>query len=217
MSNSGKITGGIYLVLNPSIEKEILIAKLTSALAGGISVVQVWNKWEETVNKTEIINAICNICRINNVPVLVNEDWTLLQQCPFLNGVHFDNIPADYEAIKKEVNREFITGITCGNDLKNVYWAIENRLDYISFCSMFPSGSAGCCEIVSPSIINETRQLTDMPIFIAGGVTPENTEVLAQSIPFDGIAVVGGIFKADDPMLQTRKYINALQQKTEKR
>lgn len=211
MNNPGKITGGIYLVINPSVQKETLIAKLTSALVGGINILQVWNKWDEAVNKTEIINAICNNCKSYHVPVLVNEDWTLLQQHPFLNGVHFDRIPDDYEAIKKEVNREFITGITCGNDLKNVHWAIENQLDYISFCSMFPSASAGSCEIVSPSIINDTRQLTDIPIFIAGGVTPENTAVLAQSISFDGIAVVGGIFKADDPMLQTKKYINALQ------
>ncbi|MEO6734626.1 MAG: thiamine phosphate synthase [Ferruginibacter sp.] len=211
MSNSGKITGGIYLVIDPSVQKETLITKLTSALVGGISVVQVWNKWDETVNKTEIISAICHACKSYHVPVLVNEDWKLLRQYPSLDGVHFDKIPGDYEAIKKEVNREFITGITCGNDLKNVHWAIENQLDYISFCSMFPSASAGSCEIVPPSIINDTRQLTDIPIFIAGGVTPENTIVLAQSISFDGIAVVGGIFKADDPMLQTRKYINALQ------
>jgi len=217
MNSTQKITGGVYLVINPSTQKGILIAKLEAALNGGISVVQIWNKWDKDTGKTEIVTAICTVCKAYNVPVLINEDWTLLQQYPLLDGVHFDKIPSDYGNIKRSINQEFIAGITCGNDMKNVYWAIEKQLDYISFCSLFPSSSAGSCEIVTPSIITSTRLLTDMPIFIAGGITPENIVGLRQTIPFDGVAVVGGIFKSDDPMQQTKEYVNALQQKTEKK
>lgn len=216
MSNTKKITGGVYLVVNPSIQKDILLTKLKLALDGGISVVQIWNKWNEPVSKTEIITVICNLCKTYNVPVLINEDWKLLQNFPLLDGVHFDKIPDDYNNIKRSINRGFITGITCGNDLKNVYWAIENQLGYISFCSMFPSLSAGTCEIVAPAIINDTRLLTDIPIFIAGGITPESIAALTHTIPFDGVAVVGGILKSDDPLQQTKEYVNALQQKLKK-
>jgi thiamine-phosphate pyrophosphorylase len=75
---------------------------------------------------------------------------------------------------------------------------------------MFPSGSAGACEIVTPAIIHKTRTLTDIPIFISGGLTPENLMMLAQTISFDGVAVIGGILNNDDPQQAAKAYKEAV-------
>lgn len=210
MTGSSNITGGVYLVVDPAMEITLLLAKLTAALEGGVKIVQIWNHWKEETDRLACIEAICEACKPYQVPVLINEDWKLLTLTPSLQGVHFDRIRKDYQAIKNEIGRKFLTGITCSNDLSNVYWAVENRFDYISFCSMFPSASAESCELVTPSTIKKARAIADIPVFVAGGITPDNIASLKKTVHFNGVAVISGILNNNNPKQQTEQYIQAL-------
>jgi thiamine-phosphate pyrophosphorylase len=209
--NQTKITGGVYLVLDPAVEPSLLLSKLEAALKGSLQVVQIWNNWQIGSDKLLLISAISKLCIRYSVPLLINEDWTLLQQTADLDGVHFDTIPPDLDAIRANLVRPFITGITCSGDLDTVAWAHENHLDYISFCAMFPSPSAGSCAIVMPETVRKAQQMTDMPIFVSGGMNPENTSLLKQQIPFDGVAVISGVLSAENPERKVREYHEALQ------
>ncbi|MBW4889381.1 thiamine phosphate synthase [Mucilaginibacter sp. HMF5004] len=206
------ITGGVYLVLDPGMDRPILLDKLKAALQGGLQVIQIWNNWPEQADKLSLISDISRLCKQFKIPLLINEDWTLLKHKLDLNGVHFDNIPANIEQIKAEVGRPFIMGITCSDSLAKVEWAHHNRLDYISFCSMFPSPSAGSCDIVMPETVRQARKLTDIPIFISGGITPENTKQLKSEIPFNGVAVISGVLSAEYPDEKVKLYHDALGQ-----
>lgn len=159
---------------------------------------------------TELLNAVCGLAHKRNVPVLINEEWTLLHQTE-LDGVHFDEIPA-IDVVREFIAKPFVCGITCGNDLARVQWANDHQLDYISFCSLFPSPSAGACEIVRKETVQAARQLTSLPIFLAGGITQENIGRLADT-GLNGVAIISAILKADDPQraVQAFKYkLNAL-------
>jgi thiamine-phosphate pyrophosphorylase len=165
MRKHNTITGGVYLVLDPGMEKASLLHKLKGALEGGVSVLQVWNNWPPSLNltaKQDVIKAMLEVAAPYNVPLLINEEWELVKDTE-LAGVHFDNIPEDYESIKAEVGRDFICGITCSNDLEAIWWAEQNQVDYISFCAMFPSPSAGSCEIVSPETVKKARESQRYP------------------------------------------------------
>jgi thiamine-phosphate pyrophosphorylase len=210
MENTYKIAGGIYLVLNPAMDKATLLNKLALALTAGIQAVQLWNHWQPSADKLSLIESIGPLCRLHGVPLFINEDWELLKQSPALQGVHFDGIPDNFEAIKTAVGRPFMAGITCSGNLDTVTWAEANRLDYVSFCSMFPSSSAGSCDIVMPATVRQARTLTSMPIFVAGGITPENMIALKQETPFDGVAVISGIMSAADPKQKVKEFKNAL-------
>jgi thiamine-phosphate pyrophosphorylase len=192
-----KIKGGIYLVVDPSFGAGYILPKIEKAIQGGVNVLQVWNNWTGNENKIGLIDAICAIAHQHAVPVLINEEWQLMRFTG-VDGVHFDAIPTDLGKIRETVGRGFITGITCGNDLSRVDWAIANDLDYISFCSIFPSPSAGSCEIVKKEIVGEARRLTSMPIFVAGGITPANMEEL-DGVGINGVALISAIMKADRP------------------
>lgn len=202
-----KITGGIYLVVDPSKGDGAIFPVLRRAIAGGVDVVQIWDHWLPGQAKEPLIEEICAEAHAHGIPVLINEDWRLLLNTP-LDGVHFDNEP-NIAAIREQVARPLIAGITCGNELARVNWAIRNQMDYISFCSMFPSGSALTCELVSVETVQRARELTDIPVFLAGGITPENIRSLAAT-HMDGIAVIGGIMKAADPEQSTLNYKQAL-------
>ena len=73
-----------------------------------------------------------------------------------------------------------------------VKWAAEHHVDYISFCSMFPSSSAATCEIVSYESVKKAAKIFDKPLFLAGGIYPGNIKQL-KDLEYDGIAVISGI------------------------
>jgi thiamine-phosphate pyrophosphorylase len=205
-----KITGGVYLVIDPSMGRSLLLSKLAPALKTGIKAVQIWNNWLSGTNKQSHIAAVSGLCRAYNVPLLIDNDWELLVDSPYLDGVHFDSVPENYLEIKRKVARPFMAGITCSGDLEIVRWADKNEFAYVSFCAMFPSTSAGSCTIVMPSTVREARGITDLPLFVSGGITPENILSLRKLTPFDGVAVISGIMSADDTSLKVRSYQDAL-------
>lgn len=204
MKSFPKITGGLYLVIDPAPGLDVILPKIHQAIGGGADVLQIWNNWNNNQNKQETINTICKIAHIKNIPVIINEEWQLLQSTQ-LDGVHFDNIPKDLAAIQQTIAKPFIKGLTCGNDLDRINWANDNHLDYISFCSMFPSPSAGFCEIVKKETVIKARQLTALPIFVAGGITLHNIEGLTGA-DINGIAVISGIMKAGDPQATAKQF-----------
>jgi thiamine-phosphate pyrophosphorylase len=208
-ANQHTITGGIYLVINPAMDEDLLLNKLTAALLGGLQAVQLWDNWAPGAGKHALINKAAELCRPYNVPLLINNDWQLLLENPLLNGIHFDEIPEDIAAIRAKADREFLAGITCSDDLQPALYANENGFDYVSFCAMFPSPSAGSCSIVMPETVRQARALTAMPLFVSGGITPANARELKATVPFDGIAVISGIMSADDPEKIIKQYKDA--------
>lgn len=206
-----KITGGVYLVLDPCLERNVLFGKLKQALDGGVEALQIWNNWPASftlTDKHEFINELRKITSEYSIPVVINEEWELLRTTD-LDGIHFDGIPDQYQQLKSNIDRDFIAGITCGNYLNIVRWAEENELDYISFCSMFPSASVDSCEIVRPETIRKARKITRLPLFVSGGLTPENIPQLT-GLHIDGIAVISGILSSGFPQEAASHYRQAL-------
>lgn len=211
MKHKISIDNGLYLVLDPSMPLDILTNKLKEALDGGASILQIWNNWPinfSFADKIELVNAITDIATKRNVPVLVNEEWELMKNTT-LSGVHFDHIPDQYENIRAAVKRDFIAGITCSNDLTHVKWAEQHQLDYVSFCAIFPSKSAGPCEIVRPDTIINARAITKIPFFISGGITAKNLLEL-KDLDFTGVAVISGILNADKPKEAASSYLQSI-------
>lgn len=199
-----RIQNGIYLIVDPSMNRYTLLSKLKELIHEEIAAVQIWDNFNPSENIIEFIEEILCICHPENIPVLINNRWELLKETS-LDGVHFDAIPNNISELKKEAGRKIFTGITCSNDLSIVAWANENGLDYISFCSMFPSTTANSCELVTFNTIKEAKKITPLPIFLAGGIKPENIDML-QDLNYSGIAVVSGIMKSDQPIEALKKY-----------
>ncbi len=207
-SNIKQINGGVYLVVNPADNEEILFSKLKRIVEAEIAAVQIWDKFSAKTNQVSFIDKVCIICHQKGIPVLINNQWQLLNLSK-ADGVHFDEHPEDIDVIRKIVNRKCIMGITVNNDLSLVQWANDNSFDYISFCSIFPSTTSNSCQLVKFETITKARTITQMPIFLAGGIQPENIYQL-NNLDYDGVAVVSGIMSADDPFEKANKYLNEL-------
>jgi thiamine-phosphate pyrophosphorylase len=208
MEKRREIYPGVYVVIDPGMEEDIIIRKLGTIIQEKIIAVQLWDNFSGHINSLELIGKITRLCHTENIPVLVNNRWEWLLETE-LDGVHFDGIPEDIEKIRKTVKRDFIGGLTCNNDLSVVHWADENFMDYISFCSIFPSSTSNSCELVEFETIREARKITRIPVFLAGGIKPGNMNEL-NSLSFDGVAVISGIMNSDAPGMSVRSYIENL-------
>lgn len=201
------IGSGIYVVIDPSMAKPVLYDKLDAVLTQKIAALQIWDNFGHDDDVPALISKLCRRCHNKGVPVLINNHWQYLKNTP-LDGVHFDAVPKGYEQIRAEVNRPFLCGITCTNDMQPVMWAKNNGVDYISFCSMFPSGTAGSCELVSHDSVHRATAIYDGPIFLAGGIKPGNISEL-RHLPYTGIAVISGVMNSDAPDQSIREYVES--------
>lgn len=205
-----KIKGGLYFVVDISAVEKLGLEKLCEiverAINGGVDVIQIWadkSNWEMDFEKlSEATGKLIEIGRKYNIPVLIANDVEL---CAKFNadGLHLDGyeIPdKSGDEIRKIIGHDKIIGVTCGNDIKKIEWAKENKVDYISFCSIFPTSSVDSCEIVPLEMIRKAKEILgeDIPVFASGGITIENVyDVITAGA--DGIAVVSAIMKAENP------------------
>ena len=157
--------------------------------------------------KQEFCKRVKEIADHFKVPVLINEEWILALETE-LDGVHFDHIPADWNIIKKRLEDKLI-GLTVGNELELIQWANENKLSYISFCSVFPSSSVDTCQLVKHETIRQAETLTSLPIFLSGGIKPENLHLL-EEFSYQGLAVISGIMNQINPKKASLDYIQKM-------
>lgn len=203
-----EMKNGVYLILDPAMEPGSLLRKLKQALLEDIAAVQIWDHFKNGTIPTYLIEEIQLLCQERSVPVLINNRWELLKHT-YLDGVHFDSPPHDLSQLKTEIGREFIVGITCNNDLNLVKWAQDNEVNYLSFCSMFPSSTSNSCELVSFETVRRAREITTMPIFLAGGIRPDNL-IQLEDLDFSGIAVISGVMNSNNPAVEINKYNSIL-------
>lgn len=198
------IQSGIYLIIDPSMNEEILFAKLNLIVKEKIAAIQIWDNFKENQNIEELLFKIYEKTSLPKIPLIINNRWEYLKQIP-LDGIHFDEIPENFKSIKKEINRDFIIGITCNNALSTIEYAEENQFDYISFCSMFPSTTANSCELVNFETVQQAKSIFSGEIFLAGGIDLNNIKNLNQ-LNYDGIAVVSGIMSSENPSETIKDY-----------
>lgn len=205
------IKSGIYLVIDPSMEEGLLLSKLSYALKEKLAAVQIWDNFKAEQNIPDLVQKVCELCHAKKVPVFINNRYDLISNTN-LDGVHFDEIPENYSGLKAKIGKSFLSGLTCNNDLAWVRWANKNKLDYISFCSIFPSTTANSCDLVDFETIKEASKIFSAAIFLAGGIKPENMDKLS-SLKYNGVAVVSGVMSSDTPDLAIKKYQEKLNRK----
>lgn len=209
MKKESKIPRGVYLVIDPSKEENKLLEALARALEASPCAVQIWDNFSPTTSVPALISKIKGLCKDSKIPLLINNhpEWVELFD---LDGVHFDEFSdLSADSLRAFGNQEKIVGITINNDFEIIRKSIEMGVDYLSFCSIFPSSTSTSCELVEFETIRKTRKITNIPIFLAGGINPSNISKL-QTLNFDGIAAISGVMSSTDPQAAILNYQRAL-------
>lgn len=202
-----KIKKGVYLVIDPAMDMHKRNVQLTKIRDAELSAIQIWDNFTSLSSHqiNDVFQSVFDIFKEKEIPIFINNQWQYLMEYPF-SGIHFDLFPNDLEGISEKVGRSFLKGLTLNNDLSMVSKAKENQFDYLSFCSLFPSSTSNSCEVVHFDTVKKCREITDIPIFLAGGITPQNM-ALMEELDYYGVAVVSGIMEAENPLAQLEKYM----------
>jgi thiamine-phosphate pyrophosphorylase len=186
------------------MELSLLLERLRQALGEGIVVVQIWDNFTSEEKTRQICTTIRDVCHQEGIPVLLNNRWDIAVTLG-MDGVHFDEIPADWKQIQASCANDMLLGITLNNDMELASWAVEQGLDYVSFCSMFPSETASSCDLVALDTVRTLTRRYAIPVFLAGGIRLNNLDELNE-LDYHGIAVVSGVMGAENPAEAVRLY-----------
>jgi thiamine-phosphate pyrophosphorylase len=187
----------LYLIVDPSIPQQKLLAIVKRALKGGVDILQLWSSSESTCQMTEIALSLLNLSNQGHVPLIINNNLQLAKEIG-AHGVHMDQYDVTPLEIRKFLGKESIVGYTLGNDLERLKWAENVGADYVSFCAVFPTSSVSQCEIVPLESITLAKSMAKIPVFASGGINLDNVCSVLEA-GADGIAVISAILKARDP------------------
>lgn len=203
-----KIGNGVYVVVDPARDPAQVIRHLAPLRGETLAAVQIWDNPDVELVSSSLIEGLVELFSETATPVLINNHWEILADYG-LDGVHFDALPEDWERMRERIARPFIKGLTLQNDLSPLAEFARLNVDYLSFCALFPSATAGQCEIVRMETVEKCRQLTTKPIFLSGGIDVETIPAI-RHLPANGVAVVSAIMDAEDPAERVRLLTNLL-------
>lgn len=193
---------GLYLVIDPKEGFDQLKTKIEEVLCGGVGIIQVWDHWAEGQGRMDFMKQLLAVT--GEIPVIVNNDLELAKM-PGVQGIHLDRV----DAIGMVKDHDLIIGVTLSGPAD---WEMlkQQGVDYISFCSMFPSSSTDACELVSFETVREACENFPGSVFASGGINLKNANQIMQ-LGVSGIAVISGILKAEDPFQATQKFNELIQ------
>lgn len=199
---------GVYIILDMRTFTAPDLRKLEHLLSNQVIAVQLWDS--NKLPNHNILESIIEIVHQHHIPILINNKYELMRDYD-IDGVHFDDIPSNWEVLKSQLKHKII-GVTCTNDMDVVQWATDQQIDYLSFCSMFPSENNTRCVLVDRALIKNVQQHYTIPFFLTGGIKPQHINLL-EEINYAGIAIVSGLMSAENPKEVINAYYQALNKK----
>lgn len=200
---------GIYLVIDPSDKsEEALFPILEQLFTFPLAAVQIWDHFGDGQDAVSFTRKVVELASAYDFPILVNNRWDLLKVRD-VDGIHLDSIPSDLSSISEFLAKKHLVGLTVNNDLDLIRQAAYHGFDYVSFCSVFPTTTTQHCDLVSFDAIRKASKITDMPLFLAGGIKTEHLPEL-QSLPHSGIALISGVMQKQNPVTALQNYFNSL-------
>ena len=188
----------MYLVASPQKPIARLLATVTAALEGGISVVQLRDKG--AYSPQEQIAAGRGLRELSHgfgVPFLANDDPELARRLD-ADGVHVGRDDPSPRIARAILGPKAIIGVTVYGKPREESSAAESGADYLASGPFFPSPTKPEDPVLPLHVLDAVVHRSTLPVFAIGGVNAENAGVLARH-RVAGVAVVSAIMDAPDP------------------
>src|SRR5690606_24962399 len=180
---------GLYIMLDLTTLPTDCITKLQDMLKEQVLAVQIWDNMPDYSAYAAILKDLVRLLKTYETPILMNNRVDLVEAYQF-DGVHFDEIPADWDDLLPRLAHK-IVGSTCPSNQELLELDKRHRINYVSYSSMYPSANNSRCELVDPGVEAEFQSKYKITIFRAGGITPENIDTFSP-LSYSGIALVSG-------------------------
>ena len=162
----------IYLISPNKINNEFYHSLNKVLKSGKISFFQMRLKKYSLKKKILIGKKIKQICKKNNVKLLINDDPILTKKLN-ADGCHLGQGDASIIEARKIIGNKII-GITCHNSIKLAKKAIKNKASYLAFGAFFLTKTKRAKHKATTKILNEVKKLTKTPLVAIGGINYSN-------------------------------------------
>ena len=187
---------GIYAVTPEHRSGAELIAAVASAVEHGVRAVQYRDKSADPERRRRDAEALLEVCRARNVPLIINDDVDLVLAAG-ADGVHLGRDDEALAAARSRLGDDAIIGVSCYDEPDRALAAARNGADYVAFGSFFPSVTKPGAARATTGLVAAVRPRIGIPIVAIGGITPENAPPLLEC-GVDLLAVVNAVFGAPD-------------------
>lgn len=174
---------------------ESLYGQVEKALAGGVTCVQLREKYmpeDEFVSEAVKLKALCHRY---GVPLIINDNLNVALRSG-ANGIHVGQEDMAAGEIRKLAGEDFIIGVTA-KTVQQAKKAQADGADYIGSGAVFPSPTKQGAIRITKEQLKEICGSVDIPAVAIGGVSLENISEL-KGCGMEGFAVVSALFAADD-------------------
>ena len=192
-----KLDTTLYFITDStSFEPDVFLRRVRLALEGGVTVIQLREKNRTTREYIDIANAVHEITREFNVPLIIDDriDVMLAANC---EGVHVGAEDMPVAAARKLISEDRILGATA-KTVEAATKAYEDGADYLGVGAIYPTTTKVKTVLTSTKTLDAITKAVPIPVNAIGGLNSSNLEIL-KGINIAGVCAVSAIMKADDP------------------
>jgi len=162
----------IYLISPNRITKNFYKNLKLVFKTNKVSIFQMRLKKYSMNQKMIIGKKIKNICKVNKVYFLVNDDPWLAKKLD-ADGCHLGQNDMKIKEARDILGNKII-GITCHNSIKLAKKAIKSNANYLAFGAFNTTKTKKTKYQATTKILNEVNKLTKIPIVAIGGINSNN-------------------------------------------
>ncbi|MBO1749585.1 MULTISPECIES: thiamine phosphate synthase [Stenotrophomonas] len=204
MTSASPAPRGVYLITPDEPDTARLLARTAPLLAAGATWLQYRNKTASDALRREQATALQALCAAHGVPLIVNDDPALAQAIGAA-GVHLGGTDGDIGAARSLLGPGAIIGASCYDQLANAERAVAAGASYVAFGAFFPTTTKVTSSRAHPDLLRQSAAL-GVPRVAIGGLSPDNVGPIIDA-GADLLAVVSGIYAAQDPVATQRAYL----------
>ncbi|KRG88326.1 thiamine-phosphate pyrophosphorylase [Stenotrophomonas daejeonensis] len=202
MPHASHAPRGVYLITPDEPDTARLLARVRPLLAGA-TWLQYRNKAVDAATAREQAHALQALCAEAGVPLIVNDDAALAAEVGAA-GVHLGEDDGDIAAARALLGPGAIIGASCYDQLELAQRAVAAGASYVAFGAFFPSRSKATPRRAQPQLLRDAAAL-GVPRVAIGGLAVDNIAPLVEA-GADLVAVISGVFAAEDPVAALRAY-----------
>jgi thiamine-phosphate pyrophosphorylase len=179
-------------------------AAVEAAIRGGARLVQYRDKSADPARRLAEGRGLLELCRGHGRPLIVNDDVGLAAQLG-ADGVHLGKGDGRVQDARVRLGPHAVIGVSCYDSLERALQAAHDGADYVAFGSFFASDTKPEAVRAPLALLTEARQRLSIPLCAIGGITSDNGAELV-SAGADMLAVINGLFAAEDVEREARRY-----------
>ena len=179
-------------------------------IEGGASTIQYRDKHAAPAVQLKTAARMQEMCAAANVAMIINDTPALANKIDAL-GVHVGQSDASIANARAILGPSRIVGASAGS-IDEAVAAEQAGANYIGFGHIFPTGSKQkSTQPVGLTALAEACAAVSIPVIAIGGISMDNVQRILDSGAW-GVAVIGAICSADEPVDATREFARLVNQ-----